>query len=134
MEGPGPLESTFEQKGFAENVRYRKGTTHSSTTVASKCHTRRGGNESCWDETEFQFGNVVKCIVCGHPLQNYTSVDVKIQSKAREYHQKVQHCSDESLAPPSLQTLPRLGAERKRQGEGSWSRPSNTALERSDFT
>ena len=39
-----------------------------------------------------------------------------------------------SLGFLSPHPRPRRGAERTRQGEGRWSRPSKTALDRSDFT
>ena len=62
------------------------------------------------------------------------AADVKIQPKPRYYLLKVQHFCNLSLVSLTLYPRPLRGAERTRQGEGRWSLPPKTALERSDLT
>ena len=60
--------------------------------------------------------------------------DVKVQTKAREYRPKIQNFNHFSIFSFSPHTDSRPGAERIGQSEGRWSRPSKTALERSNLT
>ena len=60
--------------------------------------------------------------------------DVKIQPKAREYLLNIQPFCNFSLVSFSPHPRSRRGAEQIRQGEGRWSRPPKTALERSHLT
>ena len=59
---------------------------------------------------------------------------IKIRSITEEYRFKNFFFARVSLVPLSIHPRSRRCAEQMGQGEGRWSRPLNTAFERSDLT
>ena len=62
------------------------------------------------------------------------AADVKVQPKPRDYLLKIQQVCNFSLVSLSIYPRSRQGVERIGQGEGRWSLPPKTALERSELT
>ena len=69
--------------------------------------------------------------LCHQPLHTHVHQDPKNNWRLPF---KIQSFARFSLVSLSIHPLSRRGAERIRQGEGRWSRPPKTALERSDLT
>ena len=62
------------------------------------------------------------------------AADVKIQLKSQDYLIQIQYFCNFSFVSLSIHPPSRQGAERITQGQGRWSRPLKTALERRDWT
>ena len=70
-------------------------------------------------------------VLCYQPLHTHVHQDPKNNWRVPF---KIHFFARFSLISLSIHPRSRRGAERLRQGEGRWSRPQKTALERSDFT
>ena len=109
---------------------------HTAVVVATIGQALRGGHEKSVVGKKFrlQFGNDANLEMLSLDFFVQALHVPRSTNSSGVYRPKYKKKTHFSLVSFSVYTRSRRGAERIREGEGRWSRPPKTALERSDLT